>query len=100
MRNSILFTTFDPLQDTPETCSGCGVRLPIFQYEFQSDEGEGEPYRLKGFCCEPCASRFLKTLECTESQQWAEEEAALAADKQDTAEFHKRLESLRSVLVG
>ena len=99
MRNSILFTTYDPLQDNPERCSGCGVRLPIFHYEFQTEE-KGEPYRLKGFCCETCATRFLKTLECTESQQWAEEEAALAANKRDTAEFHKRIESLRSVLAG
>jgi hypothetical protein len=100
MRSSLLFTTFDPVLETPAICSGCGVSLPIFHYEFQSEDGKGEPCQRNGFCCEPCARRFLKALECTESQQWAEEEEGLANSDSDTAEFHKRLESLRSVLVG
>lgn len=98
MHNSVLFTTFDPLHDTPELCSACGVLTPVFHYEFCSeDENEG-PLSRKGFCCEFCATRFLKALECEESVEWAQEEAALAADNLDTTEFRQRLASLRSVL--
>lgn len=99
MHNSLHFTTFDPLRDAPELCGLCRVRPPVFHFEFHSDEDQKEPRSSKGFCCEICAARLLKALERTESQEWAKEEAALAADDLDTAEFHQRLESLRS-LVG
>jgi len=99
MHNSLHFTTFDPLRDAPELCGLCRTRPPVLHFEFNSDEYQKEPLSSKGFCCEVCATRLLKTLERTESREWAEEEAALAADDLDTAEFHKRLESLRS-LVG
>jgi hypothetical protein len=92
MHNSLHFTTFDPLRDAPELCNLCKARAPVFHFEFNSDK---EP--SSGFCCEVCAARLLKKLERTESQEWAAEEAALAAEDLDTDEFHKRLESLREV---
>ena len=98
MHNSVRFTTFDPLRDAPELCSACRVHPPIFHYEFCSEDKSGEPISRKGFCCEVCAARLLKALECEESVEWAQEEAALAADNLDTAEFRERLASLRSVL--
>jgi ferredoxin len=92
MHNSLHLMTFDPLRDAPELCALCGARPPVFHFEFKTEK---DPSR--GFCCEICAIRLLKRLERTESQEWAEEEAALAADDLDTAEFHKRVESLREV---
>jgi len=100
MRSSILFGSFELLRDAPEVCSVCQSNPPVFHFEFTTEDEKGDPYCIKGFCCEPCATRLLKTLECTESREWAEEEAALAAADQDTSEFHKRLENLRSVLVS
>jgi hypothetical protein len=100
MPSSVLFTTFDPLRDAPEVCSVCHSHPPVFHFEFATADEDEADYSIKGFCCESCATRLLKTLECTESREWAEEAAALAADDQDTAEFRKRLDSLRSVLVG
>jgi ferredoxin len=93
MYSSLHFTTFDPLRDAPELCGLCEVRPPVFHFEFKNDKAPSS-----GFCCEMCATRLLKKLERTESQEWAEEEAALAADELDTDEFHKRLESLRAVV--
>lgn len=98
MHNSLHFTTFDPLRDAPELCALCGVRPPVFHFELSTEKLTGEPSARKGFCCEVCATRLLKTLERSESQAWTAEEAALAADDLDTAEFHKRLESLRAVV--
>jgi len=98
MHNSVRFTTFDPLRDAPELCSACGVLPPIFHYEFCCEDENEEPLSRKGFCCEVCATRLLKALECEESVEWAQEEAALAADNLDTTEFRERLASLRSVL--
>jgi len=98
MHNSLHFTTFDPMRDAPELCGLCKSRPPVFHFEFNSDADEKAPVSRRGFCCDGCATRLLKKLERTESQEWAEEEAALAADDLDTAEFHKRLESLRSVV--
>ncbi len=98
MHNSLYFTTFDPLRDAPEVCGLCGTRPPVFHFELNSDKYQKEALSRKGFCCEICATRLLKVLERTESQEWAEEEAALAADDFDTAEFHQRLESLRTLV--
>jgi len=98
MHNSLHFTTFDPLRDAPELCGLCGARSPVFHFEFNSEADQKEPLSRRGFCCEICATRLLKKLERTESQEWAEEEAALAAEDLDTDEFHKRLESLRAVV--
>jgi hypothetical protein len=100
MQSTVLFTTFDPLRDAPEMCSVCHSQPPVFRFEFGTADEDEAPYSIKGFCCESCATRLLKILECTESREWAEEAAALAADDQDTTEFRKRLDSLRSVLVG
>jgi len=98
MHNSVLFTTFDPLRDAPELCGACGVLPPIFHYEFCSEDESEQALSMKGYCCEVCATRLLKALECEESLEWAQEEAALAADNLDTTEFQERLASLRSVL--
>lgn len=98
MHNSLHFTSFDPLRDAPELCGLCQVRPPVFHFEFNSDAYQKESFSSRGFCCEACATRLLKKLERTESQEWAEEEAALAAEDLDTDEFHKRLESLRAVV--
>lgn len=100
MHNSLLFTTFDPRRDAPEMCSVCHSLPPVFRFEFEATGGEDAPCSIKGFCCEPCATRLLKALESSESREWAEEATALAADDQDTAEFRKRLDSLRAVLAG
>jgi hypothetical protein len=100
MTSSVLFTTFDPLRDAPEVCSVCHCHPPVFHFEFATADEDATDYSIKGFCCEPCATRLLKTLECTESREWAEETAALAADDQDTTEVRKRLDSLRAVLVS
>jgi hypothetical protein len=98
MHNSLHFTTFDPLRDAPDFCQLCGTRPPVFHFEVSAEKLTGEPPVRKGFCCDICATRLLKALERTESQEWSAEEAALAADDFDTAEFHKRLESLRAVV--
>lgn len=98
MHNSLHFTTFDPLRDAPELCGVCGVRSPVFHFEFNSETDQKAFLSSRGFCCEMCATLLLKKLERTESQDWAEEEAALAAADFDTDEFHKRLESLRAVV--
>jgi hypothetical protein len=97
MHNSLHIMTFDPLRDAPERCSLCEKRPPVFHFEFKSDADQKEPLTRRGFCCEICATRLLKKLERTESREWAEEEAALAAADLDTDDFHKRLQSLREV---
>jgi hypothetical protein len=96
--HSLHFTTFDPLRDAPELCGLCGVRPPVFHFDFSTEKLAGEPSARKGFCCESCARRLLKALERTESQDWTAEEAALAADDLDTAEFRQRLDSLRAAV--
>jgi len=98
MYNSLHFTTFDPLRDAPEVCGLCQARPPVFHFEINSEADPKESFSRKGFCCDVCATRLLKKLERTESQEWAEEEAALAAEDLDTFEFHKRLESLLAVV--
>jgi len=98
MYNSLHFTTFDPLRDAPEVCGLCQARPPVFHFEINSNADPKESFSRKGFCCDVCATRLLKKLERTESQEWAEEEAALAAEDLDTFEFHKRLESLLAVV--
>jgi len=98
MHNSLHFTTFDPLRDAPEFCQLCKSRPPVFHFELSTEKPSEEPSQRKGFCCDVCAARLVKTLERTESQQWSAEEAALAAEDFDVAEFHQRLESLRAVV--
>jgi hypothetical protein len=98
MQNSLHFTTFDPLRDAPEFCQLCGKRPSLFHFELAIQKRTEKSCHKKGFCCHTCATRLLRTLELSESRQWNAEAAALAADDFDTAEFHQRLESLRSVL--
>jgi hypothetical protein len=98
MHNRLHFTTFDPLRDAPQLCQLCGTRPPIFHFELALKKRTKDPCHKKGFCCEVCAARLVKILERSESQQWSAEAAALAAEDFDTAEFHRRLESLRAVV--
>ncbi len=98
MHNSLHFSTFDPLRDAPEFCQLCAKRPPVFHFELAIQKRTAEVCHKKGFCCHICAARLVRTLERSESRQWTAEEAALAADDFDTAEFHERLESLRSAL--
>jgi hypothetical protein len=90
MHDSILFATFDPMRDVPETCTRCKVKPPAFSYEAQVDHPGAEPRTLIGFCCVDCAAKLLKAMERAESREWAEEEAALAADDLDVSDLHQR----------
>jgi len=90
MLNSVFFATFDPLFDAPEVCSLCTSNPPTFNYEFCTEDLTRGTQETKGFCCKSCAIQLLKGLESAESQEWAEEEAALAADHLDVADFQKR----------
>jgi len=87
MHDSLSFTVFDPLRDAPEMCSICESNPPVFHYEFLANESS-DPQ--KGFCCRFCAVKLLGKLERAESQEWAEEEAALRADDQDVSGFRQR----------
>ena len=90
MHDSLLFATFDPLRDAPETCSRCHANPPVFSYEVQADMPGAEPRTRIGFCCSACAAKLLLAMERAESRDWAQEEAALAADDLDTTGFHQR----------
>jgi len=98
MHHSLLFSTFAPLRDAPRLCGTCRMLPPVFHYEFCSHDQNEELFFQKGFCCQLCAARLLKVLECEESVEWAQEEAALAADELDTTEIRERMECLRAVL--
>lgn len=100
MSNTLLFATFDPLAENVTICTTCKTHLPIFRYELHADDEQGEAYHVKGFCCENCAAHLLKALECTESAEWAEQEAALADKHRDTSKLHEQLASLRTVLIS
>jgi len=100
MSNRLLFATFDPLAENATQCTACKENLPIFRYEFHNEDQAGQPYDLTGFCCETCAAHLLKALECTESVEWAEEEATLAAGKRNTKALRNRIEQLRDVLIS
>jgi hypothetical protein len=90
MHDSILFATFDPMRDVPETCTRCRSNPPAFSYEAEVDIPGTEPRTMIGFCCTGCAGKLLKAMETAESREWAQEEAALAADDQDVAALHER----------
>jgi hypothetical protein len=80
MNATLFFATFDPLRETPDVCNICVSRPPAFNYEFHTEDKSREPQRFKGFCCACCAAELVRKLEFTESRDWAEKEAALAAD--------------------
>jgi hypothetical protein len=90
MNATLFFATFDPLRETPDVCTLCGSRPPVFNYEFHTEDENGELQSTTGFCCAGCATKRLRQLEATESREWAVEEAALAADDSDVTEFQKR----------
>lgn len=90
MTNKLSLTTFDPLlRDTPQVCSLCTGKTPVFSYEFRTEE-QGEAKASKGFCCSACAVALVQKLERVEAREWAEEEEALEIDEMDVSEFKKR----------
>ncbi len=91
MNDSVFFATFDPLYvNAPDVCALCIAQPPLFTYEYCVEDPEGKREYLKGFCCAQCAQTLLKKLASSEAQEWADEEAALEADKLDVTEFQKR----------
>ena len=91
MNDSVFFASFNPLFcEAPDTCELCGVNLPIFQYEYCTQNQNRERQYLKGFCCAACAAQLLQKLKRSEAREWAEEETALCADDMDVTEFHRR----------
>jgi hypothetical protein len=89
MMDSLFFAGFDPLHEVPEKCTLCATHPPVFTFDYRGLIGKGESQKTTGFCCVACAGRLLKTLARAESEEWAEEEAALAKDDFDVTEFHK-----------
>lgn len=91
MNDSVFFATFDPVFcDAPASCERCGAGVPVFQYEYCTQNQSKEREYQKGFCCGGCADQILRQLKAAESHEWAEEEAALQADEMDTTELHQR----------
>lgn len=90
MTDKLSLTTFDPLlRDTPQLCSLCADKAPVFFYDLRTEE-QGETKSSKGFCCTACALALVKKLEHLEALEWAEEEEALEIDDMDVSEFKKR----------
>jgi hypothetical protein len=89
MLDSLFFAGFDPLHEVPEVCTACSSRPPVFSFDYRALDESGESQKTTGFCCAACAAMLLQKLERAESQEWAEEEAALANDDFDVTEFHK-----------
>ncbi|HEY7615556.1 MAG TPA: hypothetical protein VH744_02035 [Terriglobales bacterium] len=89
MMDSLFFAGFDPLHEVPEFCTVCSSRPPVFSYDYRALDESGDSRKTTGFCCASCAVALLKKLEAAESQEWAEEEAALAKDDFDVSEFHE-----------
>ena len=91
MANKVCFTEFDPLVgDSPEFCDLCRKTPPIFRYQCSSGGARNHHEYLFGFCCLSCTRRLLNSLQESESQSWAEEEAALTDDEADVVAFHHR----------
>ena len=89
MMDSLFVAGFDPLHEVPEVCTVCASRPPVFSYDYRALDEKGESQKTTGFCCVSCATQLLKKLESAESQEWAEEEAALESDAFDVSEFRK-----------
>jgi hypothetical protein len=89
MMDSLFLSGFDPLHEVPEVCTVCSSRPPVFSFDYRGLDEAQKSKENKGFCCAPCAIVLLTQLERSESQEWASEEAALAADDFDITEFHK-----------
>ena len=89
MRNTISFSTFDPLlSDAPSLCDVCETKPSILEFESHGEGGTAR--RKKGFCCSSCASVLLAELQEEESAAWAEEEASMRSDGLDMTDFHTR----------
>lgn len=74
MRDTLCFSTFDPLfSDAPSVCDLCRKEPSVFQ--FSSATSDTDQQSAKGFCCAGCAGFLLGKLERAESLAWAEEEA-------------------------
>jgi hypothetical protein len=90
MNGKVSFRAFEPLlHDAPQLCNLCLSKAPAFKYEYHTEEHQQEKNRT-GFCCLFCAPQLLKKLASVESHRWAEEEAALKADNEDTSDIHAR----------
>src|SRR5712691_3083312 len=89
MRPSLFFSAFELLREKPEMCAVCILKPPVFTYELETCGENGEPEEQKGFCCSDCAVDLLQKLGQTESQKWAEEEAALEDDDSDVTDFRE-----------
>jgi len=89
MIDSLFFSGFDPLHEVPELCTVCAGRPPVFSYDYHTLDAARNPQKTTGFCCMACATELLCKLESTESEEWAEEEAALAKDDFDVTEFRE-----------
>ena len=89
MIDSLFFAGFDPMHEVPEVCSLCSVHPPVFRYDYRALDDQGKAQKITGFCCPACAAELLRKLEQSESNEWAEEEAALEEDAFDVTDFHK-----------
>ena len=89
MMDSLFFTGFDPLHEVPEVCNVCSLHPPVLSYDHRFWDENGDTQKTTGFCCASCAAELLKKLEQAESQEWAEEEAALESDAYDVTDFRK-----------
>ena len=90
MSEKVMFSTFDPIRfDVPPQCQICTSQPTMFHYEYDVDEGIRQQPR-KGFCCRSCAAKLLDTLQRSESQVWAQEEAFLKANDVDASELEER----------
>jgi hypothetical protein len=89
MRNTLCFSTFDPLfSDAPSSCDLCRKAPSVFQFRNATSDKECQP--AKGFCCSACATVLLGKLERTESLEWAQEATSVEADGADASELHTR----------
>lgn len=89
MNSSLSFLTLEPLRETPEACTVCGSKVPIFEFESHCYGPDGEVRNQQGFCCGVCSVILLTSLEHIESRQWREEETSLRADGADVSDFHR-----------
>lgn len=90
MRDTISFSTFDPLlSDAPSLCDVCETKPSIFEFESHGSNN-GTSRRKKGFCCASCAAVLLAELQKEESVAWAQEEASMLSDGLDMTDFHTR----------
>lgn len=89
MRDTLCFSTFDPLfSDAPAVCDLCRRAPSVFQFRSATSDTDAQPAR--GFCCATCAIVLLGKLERAESLVWAQEEASVQAEGTDASELHSR----------